>query len=117
MARRSRTQNAYPPVEHDPLFVVFEQHLFNFQDADIDRKVFIGHVVYDYMEWLRKSNLVIPREFERLVIEELAAQVNVMLLKRIYGFVTIAEFQRGGVSEEDRRVAAETYQRLKSRAA
>lgn len=78
----------------DPLYVIFEQHLYNFQDSEADRKTFIGQVIDDYLTHLRKLKIVIPQSLEVPVIEELAAQVNVMLVKKIYGFHSIQEFQK-----------------------
>lgn len=69
----------------DPLYVVFEQHLFNFQDSDINRKVFIQNVVEEYLKYLRRTKRTIPKIMETQVIEELSAQVNTMLVKKIYG--------------------------------
>ena len=76
----------------DPLYAIFEQHLLNFQDADTDRKTFIGQVIKDYLSYLRKMNIIIPRSLEEPVIEELAPQVNTMLVKKIYGCLTIQEY-------------------------
>lgn len=76
----------------DPLYVIFEQHLYNFQDSDIDRPTFLGNVIRDYFAYLRKMNIVIPKSLEAPVHEELATQVNTMLVKKIYGCVTVGEF-------------------------
>ena len=81
-------------VALDPLYVIFEQHLFNFQDSDIDRKTFVGNVVQDYITHLRKLDITIPKPLEQPVIEELATQVNAMLVKKIYGCLSIGEYQQ-----------------------
>jgi hypothetical protein len=60
----------------DPLYVIFEQHLFNFQDPDVDRKTFIGNVIKEYISHLRKLNISIPKSLEGPVVEELAEQVR-----------------------------------------
>ncbi len=44
-----RSEELYMRTEMDPLYVIFEQHLFNFQDSDADRKTFIGNSVTDYL--------------------------------------------------------------------
>ncbi len=77
----------------DPLYMLFEKHLYTFQDAEIDRKTFVTQVVQDYMTYLRKNNLTIPKIMEKSVMEEFCEQVNHMLLKKIYGFVDIKEFR------------------------
>lgn len=95
----------------DPLYVIFEQHLYNFQDSDIDRKTFLGNVVRDYSAYLRKMSIVVPKSLEEPVFEELAAQVNVMLVKKIYGCLSIADYQKKAPTTMKRK-ARERYTRL-----
>lgn len=82
------------PADIDPLYVIFEQHLYNFQDSDTDRKTFIGNVLKDYFTYLRRLSIVVPKSLEQSVLEELATQVNTMLVKKIYGFSSVGEFQK-----------------------
>ncbi|RYZ71164.1 MAG: hypothetical protein EOP09_05025 [Proteobacteria bacterium] len=77
----------------DPLYVIFERHLFNFADPDSDRAQFIATVVDDYLNFLKKQNIIVPRPMEHLIVEELATQVNTMLVKKIYGCLTVSEYQ------------------------
>lgn len=95
----------------DPLFVIFEQHLYNFEDSDQDRKVFISNVVSDYLLYLRKLNITIPKSLEELVIDELAGQVNSMLVKKIYGCLSIDEFQKK-VSQDLKKKVKHRYAKL-----
>lgn len=81
------------PKSIDPLYVIFEQHLFNFTDPDSDRKTFITAVVSDYLGYLRKNNVIIPKTLEQPIHEELGTQVNTMLVKRIYGCLKISDYQ------------------------
>src|SRR6478672_11730551 len=80
-------------AQTDPLYVIFEQHLYNFQDSEIDRKTFIGNVVKDYVAHLRKLDITIPKALEGPVLEELSTQVGTMLVKKIYGCLTIGEYR------------------------
>src|SRR5277367_5387135 len=88
------TEKDHMTVAKDPLYVIFEQHLFNFQDSEIDRKTFIGNVVQDYLSHLRKLEITIPKPLEQPVVDELCTQVNAMLVKKIYGCVSIVEYQQ-----------------------
>jgi hypothetical protein len=88
----------------DPLYTIFEQHLCNFQDSDIDRKTFIGNVVKEYFTYLRKLNILVPKSLETAVFEELATQVNTMLVKKIYGCLTIQDYQKQIVPATKRNV-------------
>ena len=99
------------PKVGDPLFTIFEQHLYNFQDSEIDRKTFIGNVVQEYLSHLRKLKIVIPRSMEAAVVEELTSQVNVMLVKKIYGCVSLDEY-RSKVEPQKRTQARTRYKQL-----
>jgi hypothetical protein len=90
----------------DPLYVIFEQHLFNFQDPDVDRKTFIGNVIKEYISHLRKLNISIPKSLEGPVVEELAEQVHNMLVKKIYGCLSIADYRKGVTAPKKKRSRA-----------
>ncbi len=98
-------------AELDPLYVIFEQHLFHFQDSDLDRKGFIARVVQDYLKYLSKLNIIVPRSLEESIIEELGSQVHTMLVKRIYGCLTLDDYRKRQPKASKRR-AKERYQRL-----
>lgn len=95
----------------DPLYVIFEQHLYNFQDAESDRKAFIGNIINEYLSFLRRKSISIPKSLEPAIVEELAEQVNVMLTKKIYGCLSIGEFTKGQPKARKRR-ARRQYQRV-----
>lgn len=99
----------------DPLYTIFEQHLYNFQDSDSDRKTFIVNIVKEYLTHLAKLNIVIPKSLENSVLEELADQVNSMLVKKIYGCLTIEDFQKKS-SVPARKQASRRYSKLKKTA-
>ncbi len=101
-----------PSTKMDPLYVVFEQHLFNFQDSDSDRKTFIANVVIDYLTYLRKLNITVPKSLEQPIVEELSEQVNTMLVKKIYGCYDIEEYQKSLASTLKKR-ARMKYSKLK----
>jgi hypothetical protein len=101
------------PSPMDPLYVIFEQHLFNFQDPEIDRKTLILRIVTDYLDYLRKRNVTVPRSLEQPIVEELATQVNTMLVKKIYGCPNLHEFQRLAPPPQKRR-ARSRYGKLVS---
>jgi hypothetical protein len=101
--------------QNDPLYVIFEQHLFNFQDPEVDRKTFICQVVADYLSYLRKLNITVPRSLEQPIVEELAAQVNTMLVKKIYGCLSINEFHQKTVTRVAKRKARTRYSKLSAR--
>lgn len=97
--------------ELDPLYVIFEQHLFNFEDSEEDRKTFVLGIVQEYIAHLRGLKIAIPRPMEPLIMEELYAQVNVMLSKKIYGCLSIDDYRKGVMPGLKRR-ARSRYSRL-----
>ena len=105
---RAAAKNLRGPQDEalDPLYVIFEQHLYNFQDSEQDRKTFIANVVNDYLTYLRRMKISIPRSLEHSIIDELATQVNTMLVKKIYGNFSIQEFQKNLPAPQKRRARA-----------
>jgi hypothetical protein len=99
----------------DPLYVIFEQHLYNFQDPELDRKTFIQLVLQDYFSYLRKRNITVPKSLEEPIIEELSGQIHVMLVKKIYGFYSIQEYQKSQPGHLKRKVRTR-YSKLAKKA-
>jgi hypothetical protein len=99
----------------DPLYTIFEQHLFNFQDPNADRKSFILGIVKEYITHMRKMGLSVPMEWEDNILEELFFQVNTMLVKKIYGCLTLNEFIAKAPPEQvtkQKRKARENYRAM-----
>lgn len=107
--------NLNNPNQIDPLYTIFEQHLYNFQDSDTDRKTFIGNVVKEYFVFLRKLKIVIPKAFEEAIAEELSEQVKVMLMKKIYGCLEIQDYQKN-VPFKSKNTARKRYTQMVRRA-
>lgn len=95
----------------DPLFVIFEEHLYNFQDSDQDRKTLIYNIVQDYLSFLRRKQIAIPLALEGPIVEELGRQVNAMLVKKIYGCFDLHEFQKSLLPPVKKR-ARKQYKKL-----
>ena len=93
------------------MYTIFEQHLFNFQDPNADRDAFIDAIVKEYLTHMRKLGLSVPNEWEEVVSEELYFQVRAMLLKKIYGCLTINEYTAKAPTELKKR-ARKRYQKL-----
>jgi hypothetical protein len=96
----------------DPLFVIFEQHLFNFKNSDSDRHAFVNGVIQDYISYLSKHNIVIPQALRHFTLEELTNQIQTMLVKKIYGCLTIQKF-RESLTPQIRKRAKSRYTRLR----
>jgi hypothetical protein len=110
-ATSSSTSSGPNAEKADPLYVIFEQHLYNFQDSDSDRKTFICGIVTDYLGFLRQKNIAVPKSLEPAIVEELSEQVNIMLMKKIYGCPTIEDFTRS-IPKTRKKRARQRYQRM-----
>jgi hypothetical protein len=95
----------------DPLYTIFEQHLFNFQDPNADRGTFVEGIVKEYITHLRALGLSVPMEWQEHIFEELFFQVNSMLVKKIYGCHTIDEYTAKATTAQKRRAKTQ-YQKL-----
>lgn len=62
--------------------------------------------------FLRNQSIAVPRALERAVMEELSTQVRGMLIKKIYGFLTISDYKDTIDPKEIKRAKAR-YQRLR----
>jgi hypothetical protein len=100
-------------TKNDPLYTIFEQHLFNFQDPNADRNVFIEVIVKDYLTQMRKLGLAVPVEWEAHIFEELFFQVNTMLLKKIYGCQSINEYTAKAPTVQKKKAKAR-YKKLEA---
>ena len=103
------------PAKNNLLYTIFEQHLFNFQDPNSDKREFILTIVKEYLSQLRKLGLAVPADMEDMIFEELYYQVNSMLLKKIYGCATIDEYiakTPAPVKKASRKKAASNYRAL-----
>ncbi len=114
---KKKTSDVVAPADGstDPLFVIFEQHLLNFPESGLDRQTFIAAVVKDYIGTIRKMKIAVPTVYEQAIVQELGEQVNIMLLKKIYGFVSIEDYKEKADAENKRRVEGQ-YHKLKTRA-
>lgn len=97
----------------DPLFVIFEKHLMDFSDDQLDKRTFALGVIQEYQRFLSRKNITIPEHLQRHVFEELEQQISTMLVKKIYGCFNVKEFQEKAGKEAQARVQAR-YKKLKA---
>ena len=87
----------------DALYTIFEKHLYAFNDIEDSEMELLGKIVNDYVAFLKSKNIVIPRQWERQVIDELYDQVHNMLVKKIYGALSVQEFIRNQPTKKSKR--------------
>lgn len=93
------------------LAVIFEQHLYNFQEPQTDRKTLVSNIIHDYLGYLRKKGAVIPPRLERYIFEEYEEEVSGMLVKKTYGCYSVEEFLKN-VTTREKQQAYQRYKKL-----
>lgn len=94
----------------DALYTIFEKHLYDFEDNEESEQKFIDNIVNDYLRFLTTQNVVMPRRWQHQIIEELRDQVRKMLVKKMYGCLSIQEFVHGQSDRSaKRKIAKKKY--------
>ena len=76
----------------DPLYIIFEQHLYNFNDDTDTEAAFVEKVVQDYLRFLETTGSIVAPKLKNMIAEELKDQVENMLKKKLYGFSSMEDF-------------------------
>ena len=90
----------------DALFTILEKHLYDFDDDTENETEFVDKIVNDYIRFLTESNVVIPRKYRNQITEELRNQVRNMLVKKMYGCLSIEEYVRKDPNAREKRKQA-----------
>ena len=95
-------QNNY----NDPLYVIFERHLFKSSTEDQSTQNFVDDVVNDYIQFLKSQSVGIPRSMLNYLIDDLKEEVRDMTLKKTYGTASLREFRsQQNLQSKRRRVS------------
>jgi len=77
----------------DPLYTIFEKHLYNFIIEEQSSEDFVRAVVHDYLESIRSQGTISVRTIEFLE-QDLKEEVTEMLRKKTYGHYSLAQFRQ-----------------------
>lgn len=114
--KKRRKAPAFRVRKWDPLFIIFEKHLYDFNYES--RELFLKSVVEDYMGHLVKQKVVVPPSWRTHLEKTLTEEVSDMLVRKLYGCLTVEEFKEKAVAESrDEMITAQTearkrYQKL-----
>jgi hypothetical protein len=78
----------------DPLYALFEQHLFTALVEEEATDAFIERVVADYMDALQSNGTIIPREHIASLEVDLREEVLEMLRKKTYGHYDLNAYRK-----------------------
>lgn len=112
--RRKKKKNTFSVKKWDPLFIIFEKHLYDFNYES--RDLFIKGVVEDYVTHLASQKAVVPPSMKVHFEKTVAEEVSDMLVRRLYGCLTVEEFKQKPENTEEiitaRKEARKRYQKL-----
>ncbi|MBI4041241.1 MAG: hypothetical protein HY390_05180 [Deltaproteobacteria bacterium] len=96
----------------DPLYVIFEKYLYDFQNDDLD--AFIATIVQEYLTYLQEHNVLIPEKKKEFLLKDLTEEVYDMFVKKIHGCLNLRDFQNSGrVSRLEKLLARDRFEKLK----
>lgn len=117
MIFRRKKRKKTPPFtvkKWDPLFIIFEKHLYDFNYES--RELFLQTVVNDYISHLVRQKVVIPPAWKVHLEKTLAEEVSDMLVRKLYGCLTVEEFHVKADSDDniltEKKEARKRYQKL-----
>lgn len=113
--RRKKRKKVLPFTvkKWDPLFIIFEKHLYDFNYDS--RELFLKAVVDDYIGHLVRQKVVIPPMWKAHLDKTLAEEVSDMLVRKLYGCLTVEEFKEKTEIEAvitEKKEARKRYQKL-----
>ena len=100
MVFRRKKRKKTPPFsvrKWDPLYIIFEKHLYDFNYES--RELFLKGVVDEYIAHLVRQQVVIPPAWKTHLDKTITEEVSDMLVRKLYGCLTVEEFQ--AKQEED----------------
>lgn len=89
--KKGPKKNQFSVKKWDPLFIIFEKHLYDFNYES--RELFLKGVVDEYISHLVRQKTVIPPSWKLHLEKTIAEEVSDMLVRKLYGCLTVEEFQ------------------------
>lgn len=112
--RKNRKAHKFSVQKWDPLFIIFEKHLYDFNYES--REIFIKAVVEEYLDHLTNQKVVVPTIWKAQLEKSLGDEVSDMLVRRLYGCLTVEEFKKKQEESEEllpaKKNSRRRYQKL-----
>jgi hypothetical protein len=109
-----RKKNIFTVRKWDPLFIIFEKHLYDFNYES--RELFIQGVVEEYFSHLSEQKVIVPAIWRKQMESSISEEVSAMLVRKIYGCLTVEEFKQkedqSPAQISDKKEARKRYQKL-----
>jgi hypothetical protein len=92
----------------DPLYIIFEKHLF--ESSERSKSDFVDVIVNDYMNYLKFSGAIIPIKREHLIVDEVTEEVCEVLKTVLKTQTSISDYLLGlGEIDAKRERAQKMY--------
>src|SRR3989338_5083073 len=88
---KKKKESAFTIRKWDPLYIIFEKHLYDFNYDSRDK--FIQGVINEYVSYMVKQKVVIPPMWRPHLEANLKDEVCDMLVRKIYGCLSFEEFK------------------------
>lgn len=110
--RKTKVETSFTVRKWDPLFIIFEKHLYDFNYES--RELFISGVIEEYITHLAKQRVIIPTTWRATLERNLSEEIADMLVRKLYGCLTVEEFREKENTETiiERKEARKRYQKL-----
>lgn len=112
--RINKKDTSYSVRKWDPLFIIFEKHLYDFNYDT--RELFLKGVIEEYIEHLHKQKVIIPATWRATLEKNLCEEISDMLVRKLYGCLTVKDFQEKEENNEEtlllKKEARKRYQKL-----
>ena len=113
--RKKRKKISFSVRKWDPLFIIFEKHLYDFNYES--REAFIKGVIDDYLSHLMQQKVTVPPTWKSHLEKTLAEEVSDMLVRKLYGCLTVEEFKEKAQEQKEvlitaQKEARKRYQKL-----
>lgn len=100
-------------IKQNPLFTIFEKHLYDFNSNEDTEAEFITNVMNDYLTFLESKKVVVPHKWKMSIQDELREQIRSMMIKKMYGCVSLDEFITKQTDiKEKRKLVRKKYSKL-----
>ena len=90
-------------IKLQALFTIFEKHLYDFDDDEESSDKFVDKIVFDYVQHLTGTGVLLPRRWKNQIVDELRDQVRKMLVKKMYGCLSIEEYLQTQLQQNKKR--------------
>lgn len=89
--KKRQIKKKFSVQKWDPLFIIFEKHLYDFNYES--RDLFIQGVVIEYLQYLSQQKVVVPPLWKSQMEKSLTEEIADMLVRRLYGCLTVEEIK------------------------